>query len=504
LPSVSASLLTTIQAYLHVHSGGSIPLRRGKTTLQITTIRDDMVGIATGRGLIELSDEDLAQMCRWIAEKTGAQPALSADQVLHKLPTRLQLMPLQAYLHTHIGMRIPLRRGKKTLSISFIRDDSTACAENEQPKHISLSEQEVEQMLQWVAGKTGTSTMLHDTERAQEVLALHQRLQVLEAERKEWLAWKEAEIVGSGALTAMRQYLQDHEQATIPIKRGGMTVRIWGIGEDAVAFSEKHGLIRLNDEELEQGRIWVCQKIGVPVIASRLPIGESSSAGQRRLQLERELETAQSEIRALHRELARYLPAPRELLEHTLRRWCALTHVFIQDKELAGEELDTFIQESNNQQLLKFIKLGEDCYFIGKRCRQRIALIQQHLQEVPLYQGNPALTLKDIDDQGYAIFANGDRTFLDTDAVNQFWARIVGERGQQHVGGNTTVAPLQQYLWKHPGASIPLQRFLFGALEAHQLVLVADDALAITTQQRLIRLYDDDIEQARRWLKQQT
>lgn len=99
------------------------------------------------------------------------------------------------------------------------------------------------------------------------------RIQELETERAEWAAWCEAEIIAHSALTAMRQYLRDHEQASIPIKRNGVVMRIWTIGEDAVAFSEDHGLVRLSDEEIEQGRIWVCKKNGTPIIAFRQPIG---------------------------------------------------------------------------------------------------------------------------------------------------------------------------------------------------------------------------------------
>jgi hypothetical protein len=38
-------------------------------------------------------------------------------------------------------------------------------------------------------------------------------------------------------------------------------------------------------------------------------------------------------------------------------------------------------------------------------------------------------------------------------------------------------------------------------LWAYQIMLVADDALAVTTSQRLIRFYDDDIEHAQRWVR---
>jgi hypothetical protein len=99
------------------------------------------------------------------------------------------------------------------------------------------------------------------------------RLQELEAERTEWTAWKEAEIVLHSQLTAMRQYLQQHQAVSIPIVRNGVTLKIVVLGNDGLAVSEDHGLVRLSDDELEQGRVFVARKTGVPVIVTRLPIG---------------------------------------------------------------------------------------------------------------------------------------------------------------------------------------------------------------------------------------
>ena len=99
------------------------------------------------------------------------------------------------------------------------------------------------------------------------------RLEELEAERAAWTAWKEAEVVLYTQLTAIRRYLQEHSDAAIPIVRHGVTLKIVALGNDSLAVSEDHGLVRLSDDELEQGRIWVAQKTGVPVIATRVPIG---------------------------------------------------------------------------------------------------------------------------------------------------------------------------------------------------------------------------------------
>jgi hypothetical protein len=105
------------------------------------------------------------------------------------------------------------------------------------------------------------------------IAKLQTRLEALEAERTEWTQWRQAQIAGSGDLTAMRTYLQEHEEASIPIKRNGVVVKVWALGPDGVACTEGHGILRLSDEELQQGRVWVCRKLGLPIIATWLPIG---------------------------------------------------------------------------------------------------------------------------------------------------------------------------------------------------------------------------------------
>jgi hypothetical protein len=102
-----------------------------------------------------------------------------------------------------------------------------------------------------------------------------------------------------------------------------------------------------------------------------------------------------------------------------------------------------------------------------------------------------------MDDQGTVIFASGDRHRMDTEDIRQLWARIVGEQGQQTVG-NTKVAKLQQYLCGHPGECIEIRRDSVTC----RILLVADDAFAITETHSLIRLNKDDIEQAQHWIHQ--
>lgn len=99
------------------------------------------------------------------------------------------------------------------------------------------------------------------------------RLGELEVERAEWTAWKEAEVVLHTQLTAMQRYLQQHAKASIPLLRNGVTLTIVALGNDGLAISENCGMVRLSDDELEQGRLWVAEMSGVPIIVSRQPIG---------------------------------------------------------------------------------------------------------------------------------------------------------------------------------------------------------------------------------------
>ena len=210
------------------------------------------------------------------------------------------------------------------------------------------------------------------------------------------------------------------------------------------------------------------------------------------------LARAQSEIQPLRRELDRYLPPPRAMLECALRRWS--TRAKLPYDELKEDKIDTFLRVASERQLLQLIEWSEACYFIGKHRRRRIRIIQEHLHQQEPYAGDPALSLVDMDDQGHAIFANGDRRWQDTDSIERFWARIVLAKGQQTVGGNASVAMLQQYLYDHPGEFILVRQ---GNRE-YQIVVIDDDSLGITNKERLVRLYEDDIEQARRWINRDT
>lgn len=159
----------------------------------------------------------------------------------------------------------------------------------------------------------------------------------------------------------------------------------------------------------------------------------------------------------------------------------------------------THFPEFSERRLLAFIDAGEQCYFVEKHHQRRIAIIQQHLSEVEPYRGNPALAMVSMDDQGSVIFASGDRERMDMEAIKQFWARVVGKQGQRSVG-TTQVAPIQLYLCDHPGecVEIPLGN------KTVRIVVLDDDGMAATETLQAIRLDEQDIEQARRWVQQQT
>ncbi len=115
----------------------------------------------------------------------------------------------------------------------------------------------------------------------------------------------DADICPWTALTPVQEYLRDHDDETIPFRRQGRTIRIGAIDNHARAVSERHGLIQLNDEEIEQCRIYVLKKLGQPVIVHRVADGEE---GQKPLEeAERsELQQAQARVAELEQKLTMY------------------------------------------------------------------------------------------------------------------------------------------------------------------------------------------------------
>jgi len=75
-------------------------------------------------------------------------------------------------------------------------------------------------------------------------------------------------------LTTIQCYLRDHPGAAATFTRDGKVYRIFALDDHARAVSESRGLIRLNDEEIEQCQAYVTAKIG------RFPSAESFAVGQ--------------------------------------------------------------------------------------------------------------------------------------------------------------------------------------------------------------------------------
>jgi len=206
-----------------------------------------------------------------------------------------------------------------------------------------------------------------------------------------------------------------------------------------------------------------------------------------------------AESHALRRELDRHAPPPRTLLECTVRRWA--TKASSPHDDLKPDRIDTFLREASERRLLMHIERAESIYFIGKHRHRRIEVIRQHLDEIKPYCGDPALAVAKMDEKGYATFANGQIRLMTTDDVEQFWAEIVGKHGQQTVGGNPKIAPIQQYLCQHPGESIPF----WDNNRKYELILMDDDALAVTKKLNARKLYtEDDIEQLLQWVNRDT
>lgn len=219
---------------------------------------------------------------------------------------------------------------------------------------------------------------------------------------------------------------------------------------------------------------------------------EASDVDRKRV---KELE---AETYALRRELDRYAPPPRELLECALKRWC--TQVMLPIDDLKPDQIGTFLQDASERQILKLLEWSESTYFIAKHRRRRIGIIQQHLDELKPYCGDPALAIRSMDEQGNVVFANGQRRLMDTDDIERFWAQIIGGKGQQAIGGNTQVAPIQQYLCLHPGECVQIQQ---GKRE-YQIIMVDDDAVAVTKNLRPVRLHEGYIELAHQWINRDT
>ncbi len=277
------------------------------------------------------------------------------------------------------------------------------------------------------------------------------------------------------------------------------------IGQQFLAVGQLLGYRALDTYHIGEGiehwkdyQSWTYETTLAEVIIAARAIVDEELEARERVKEKSHLRQIKRELIDTRRELAKYLPPPRTLLECTLRRWCALTKLPFQGKTLAGEELDAFLRELSERRLLAFIETGEQCYFAEKHHQRRIAIIQQYLHETEPYRGDPALSLVSMDDQGTVTFASGDRDQMDMEAIKQFWARIVGKRGQRSIG-TTHVAAIQHYLCTHPGECVEIPR----GTKMARIVVLDDDAMAATETLQAIRLNEQDIEQASRWAHQQ-
>lgn len=429
----------------------------------------------------EKAARELAENRSKVRQMERALTAAQSD--LQELRQRVQdhqtapvpaLLAIQAYFHMHPGASLPLQRGSHLFQLTALRTDGVAVATGE--GLITLSPEEIHQL----GVRTGTmildpcqDTSGQDMEIEHKVDREHQAMQ--------------ARLYATGERLHYRRLL------AIPQINAG--IESWQSFIASASYEQVCQAVKTAEhyyenltylDELEQ--------------RSRQAAQEKQQQKSRPRQVEQELVAAQAEIQKLQRELTRYLSPPRALLECTLRQWTMRTKLLFQDQELTGDLLDTFLQQSTDRKLLSYSKWGESCYFHDKYRRRRIACIQRHLATAEPYQGDPALQMKSMDDQGYVTFGDGHRSSMDTDGINRFWARIVREQGQRMVGGNANLAPIQQYLSDHPGRSIEIRR----DKDTQQIVVVDDDAQAVTETTRPIRFSEDDIEQARCWIREQS
>ncbi len=117
----------------------------------------------------------------------------------------------------------------------------------------------------------------------------------------------DANICPWTALTPVQEYLRDHDGETVPFRRQGKTIRIGAIDNHARGVSEYHGLIRLNDEEIEQCRLYVLKKLGRPITITVHHTGDGRGDSETLdVGAQSELQQAQAHILELEQQLARY------------------------------------------------------------------------------------------------------------------------------------------------------------------------------------------------------
>ncbi len=141
----------------------------------------------------------------------------------------------------------------------------------------------------------GASEVKERLEEAERALSRYRQLIDLDADICPWTP-----------LTPVQEYLRDHDE-TVPFRRQGRTIRVFAIDNHGRAVSDRHGLIRLNDEEIEQCRLYVLKKLGQPIIVTVHPVGDGGEDSEPlEAEEQSELQQAQARILDIEQQLARY------------------------------------------------------------------------------------------------------------------------------------------------------------------------------------------------------
>lgn len=117
----------------------------------------------------------------------------------------------------------------------------------------------------------------------------------------------DADICPWTMLTVVQEFLREHDDETVPFRRHSKTIQVGTIDNHAHAVSEHHGLLRLNDEEVQQCHLYVMKKLGRPVIATvQYEEDDMGDSEPREAGTQSELQRAQAHITELEQQLASY------------------------------------------------------------------------------------------------------------------------------------------------------------------------------------------------------
>jgi hypothetical protein len=119
------------------------------------------------------------------------------------------------------------------------------------------------------------------------------------------------------SLTVVQEYLRDSPaNDTVPFKRQGKTIHVLAINNQAMAVTRDQGLLRLNDVEVEQCRLYALHQLGRSVLVSVHSPDDDQDEEQD------DLRRAKLRIKMLEHELAKlqHYP-PRAALRRAFMRW---------------------------------------------------------------------------------------------------------------------------------------------------------------------------------------